>query len=203
MTDSGPERGMAASAVPDRDRCPVCLTDAVTTGGERLPCCRNYICVDCMTRWRQMSNHCPLCKAQLQPPEEVISASLTDALRHLNGANDCLQRLSSVAEHVGDTDVRAARVRPVLNDLFEKAMKLGLFGTVPSVSAFNIEVPGEGIFAEAVSRDIISFMLAVGARSESPDFSLDFEVEETPRPREEAATEAHGDEDEWTTDNEE
>ena len=162
------------------DLCPVCYAEKPTTSGDDvdvLPCCKNFICGDCMARWRNMSNHCPLCKAEMSPPEDVLRTSLADLARHLGSVSDCLQRISSVAEHVSANDERSTAVRPALNDIFDKAMKLGLFGSTPSVAAFNIEIPGDGIFGETISRDILSFMLAVGARSNSPDIPLDFGID--------------------------
>ena len=174
---------LASTHITNRmaDRCPICYTEQEDqSGGDLRPCCKKFVCKSCMERWSQINNYCPLCKAQMRAPEEVLTESLSALLRNLSLARDCLQRIESVAEHISQSDARSTDIRPIFTEVLDKGMKLGLFGSIPTMGPFNFGPQGEGIFGEAMSRDLISFMLAVGIRNTEPDFEIHFDVHEAP-----------------------
>lgn len=165
------------------DRCPICYTEEEDplvgpSEGNLRPCCRKFVCKSCMERWGQINNYCPLCKAQMRVPDEVLTESLSALLKNLSSARDCLQRIESVAEHITQSDKRSTPIRPVFTEVLDKGMKLGLLGSIPTLGPFTFGPQGEGIFGEAMSRDLISFMLAVGIRNTEPDFEIHFDVQE-------------------------
>jgi hypothetical protein len=165
------------------DRCPICYTEEEDpsvgpTEGNLRPCCRKFVCKSCMERWGQINNYCPLCKAQMRVPDEVLTESLSALLKNLSSARDCLQRIESVAEHITQSDTRSTAIRPIFTEVLDKGMKLGLLGSIPTMGPFTFGPQGEGIFGEAMSRDLISFMLAVGIRNTEPDFEIHFDVQE-------------------------
>ena len=157
------------------DVCPVCYTEA-EEDQKVLPCCRNFVCPPCMIRWESMSNHCPLCKAQLMPPDDVLAGSLTDLFGHLDGANECLQMISSLPTQSISRDQRTMNMRSLLNEVFDRAMTMGLFESVPSISTYSIEMTGLGGIGEGLHPNVLAFLLAV-ASNESADFSFDFELQ--------------------------
>jgi RING finger family protein len=166
------------------DRCPICYTeeDPSESAGKNLrPCCKKFVCESCMRRWSQINNYCPLCKAQMRAPEEVLTESLSALLQNLSNARDCLQRIESVAEHITQDDTRSTDIRPIFTEVLDKGMKLGLLGGIPTMGPLTFGAQGEGIFGEAMSRDLISFMLAVGIRNTEPDFEIHFDVQEDRR----------------------
>lgn len=61
------------------DDCSICLDTIKTLG--RLDCCDHYFCYDCIYKWSQSSNTCPLCKkrfaaiSKIKPPTKKRRAS--------------------------------------------------------------------------------------------------------------------------------
>lgn len=126
-----------------------------------MACCRNLVCGSCVARWKEMSNACPLCKASFQE----AAVALTEALEALeiqsNSVANTLQKITSLTAHMEQEDPRAFNIRRQMNDIFDSAMKAGLFGHIPNTTTHtfslesNLANPSPGF-----PRDLMSFVLA-------------------------------------------
>lgn len=58
--------------VPQGATCSICLTgirDIQQFG--RLPKCQHVFCVECITKWAEINNRCPLCKSRFNIIEKA------------------------------------------------------------------------------------------------------------------------------------
>jgi len=60
----------------------------------RFPCCRQFICSDCVDSWRKQKAVCPFCRNQNYNPEEEIIIHFSDAEEYIPDIQEILEEYS-------------------------------------------------------------------------------------------------------------